>query len=69
MSDLTGQVVIQAGVWHAKLDEIERLYARVDELEYVLKEIRQAAEDNNLMPDYIITLTMNAQLEQGESDE
>ena len=29
MSDLTGQVVIQAGIWHAKLDEIERLTAEL----------------------------------------
>ena len=30
MSDLTGQVVIQAGIWHAKLGEIERLAAELE---------------------------------------
>ena len=45
-------------------ETIERLRARVEVLEGALMEIRQAAEDNNLMPDYIIALTMIAATEQ-----
>ena len=40
------------------------LRKRVEALEVALMEIRQAAEDNNLMPDYIIALTMVASTEQ-----
>jgi len=38
--------------------EGEQKDARIAELEAALVEIRQAAEDNNLTPDYIIALCM-----------
>ena len=43
--------------------KIERLQARVEARDGALMEIRQAAEDNNLMPDYIIALTMAVEQE------
>jgi len=50
-----------ANMWAATYDPLQ---AEIERLEGALREIRQAAEDNNLTPDYIIALTMVADKEQ-----
>ena len=61
-------VIIQAGVWHARLDEIERLQARVDKLEGVLDRVDYALKSIWAIDrDRLRQLIANAATEQVEA--
>ena len=48
--------------------EIERLRHRIAKLEKVLEEVRQAAEDDNLFKDYILTICNIAALKEQDDE-